>query len=121
MSKRQSRTYREDQALSLLPDFTRWVSVFPRTAEAAGCPERGTWRTEPPKPWAKCWAHPQGAHGGDWPEAQAEALRREGGRAPASLHTGSGEHPSADQRSEAEASRTRLALRHSGEEGQDVL
>lgn len=38
MSKRQSRTYREDQALSLLPDFTRWVSVFSRTAEAAGCP-----------------------------------------------------------------------------------
>lgn len=37
MSKRQSRTYREDQALSLLPHFTRRVSVSPRTAEAAGC------------------------------------------------------------------------------------
>ena len=80
------------------------------------------WRTEPPKPWAKCWAHPQGAPVGDWPEAQAEALRTEGGGAPASLHTGSGEHPSAaDQCSEAEASRTRLALRRSREEGQDML
>lgn len=52
----------------------------------------------------------------------AEALRTEGGGAPAGLHTGSGEHTSAaDQRSEAEASGTRLALRHSQEEGQDVL